>query len=77
MLWLRKPEIEVNWVPETSLPKSLIENGISTEGVQHCTEAYGRCTYTLETKPSAQSGGTASKKPRRKRLVVDETKGWV
>lgn len=63
-MWLGKPEIEVKWVPATSLPKSLIdeyEDGIRTEGVQHCTDAYGQRTYTLETTYSPQCSGTASK----------------
>ena len=80
VLWLGKPEIEVKWVPATSLPKSLIDeygDGIRTEGVQHCTDAYGQRTYTLETTCSPQYSGTASKKPRRERPVVEETKGWV
>ena len=76
---LVKPEIEVKWVPATSLPKSLIdeyESGVSAEGVQYCTEAYGRRTYTLEVaNNSAQSDGRSSKKPRTERPVVEETKG--
>ena len=80
VLWLGKPEIEVKWVPATSLPKSLIdeyEDGRRTEGVQYCTDAYGQQTYTLETTCSPQYSGTSNKKPRRERPVVEETKGWV
>ena len=77
VLWLGKPDVEVTWEPESSLPQAIVqefENNITNEISEKKTSQYGYDCNTLVVE-SEMDQLQPNKKSKIERPVIQESEG--
>ena len=77
MLWLGKPDLQITWEPESSLPFEVIqefEKEIKHEAYEETASQYGYNSSIIMIADSKQET-QPSKKARRERPVIQDSDG--